>query len=207
MKKIGDLHTSMEDLARLNSQDQFTHGYMPLYDALFQSIRFECLNILEIGFSRGRGARTLAEYFYRSTVHCLELDYNVALPYYENLPAALKERVRLRPCDQGDKDQLRAFLRGKHTNLFNLIIDDGSHDPAHQLSSFEVLWPALVPGGIYVIEDMHPYYKDGGHPTINHFVNQIHLINKKGDIKNDKIETPDIEWVMFPNNRVVLRKR
>lgn len=207
MKKPGDLHPSMEDLGRLNSQDQVTHGYMPLYDALFQSIRFERLNILEIGFSRGRGARTLAEYFYRSHVHSLELDYNDALKYYDNFPAALKERVLLYQCDQSDRDQLRHFLRRKNTGSFNLIIDDGSHDPAHQLCSFKVLWPALVPGGIYVIEDMHPYYNKGTHPTISHFTEQVHLMNKNGDIRNDKLETPDIEWIMFPYNRVVLRKR
>ena len=38
--------------------------------------------------------------------------------------------------------------------------DDGSHLPTHQRVSFEALWPAVVPGGLYAIEDIETSYWD-----------------------------------------------
>lgn len=35
---------------------------------------------------------------------------------------------------------------------YDLIIDDGSHSPDHQLQSLTGLWPALKTGGVYMIE-------------------------------------------------------
>ena len=39
-----------------------------------------------------------------------------------------------------------------------MIIDDGSHLPSHQLLSLETLWPALAPGGLYIVEDVETSY-------------------------------------------------
>ena len=35
---------------------------------------------------------------------------------------------------------------------FDMIVDDGSHIPQEQMSTLRALWPAIKPGGIYVIE-------------------------------------------------------
>lgn len=37
---------------------------------------------------------------------------------------------------------------------FDIIIDDGSHDPDDQIASFRHLWWCLNPGGVYAIEDL-----------------------------------------------------
>jgi len=207
MSKIGDQYTSIERLALLNSQDQHGMGYMPLYASLFEPIRFENLNILEIGFSRGRGARTLAEYFHRSTIHSWELDYDDALVYYKNLPKAHQERITIHRTDQSNYTQIMEFLGLKGCDVFHLIIDDGSHNPEHQLQSWTNLWDNLAPGGYYVIEDMHPSYKDKKHPTIEHFKALVDSINLYGDIKTGKCEFSNIDWIMFPFNRIVMRKK
>ena len=45
---------------------------------------------------------------------------------------------------------------------WDIIIDDGSHVPYHQVFSFFSLWKAVVPGGLYVIEDVETnYWKPG----------------------------------------------
>lgn len=41
---------------------------------------------------------------------------------------------------------------------FDVVIDDGSHLPAHQLATLQNLWPLVKPGGIYCIEDLHESY-------------------------------------------------
>jgi hypothetical protein len=207
MSKIGDQYTEIERLAKLNSQDQHGMGYMPLYSSLFEPIRFDNLNILEIGFSRGRGCRTLAEYFHRSNIHSWELDYDAALPYYDRLPESHKERIKIHRMDQSDKGQIQAFLRLKGCNLFHLIIDDGSHNPEHQMKSWAHLWNNLAPGGYYIIEDMHPSYANGKHPTLEHFKSLVDEINLCGDIKTGKVNPTGIDWIMFPFNRIVMRKK
>lgn len=38
---------------------------------------------------------------------------------------------------------------------FDLIIDDGPHGPKVTVPLFDVLWPQLNPGGVYIVEDWH----------------------------------------------------
>ena len=39
---------------------------------------------------------------------------------------------------------------------YDMIVDDGSHNTQHQMVSIDYLWPAIKPGGAYVIE-VGPY--------------------------------------------------
>ena len=41
---------------------------------------------------------------------------------------------------------------------FDIVIDDGGHFAVQQLTSLEMLWPRINPGGIYAIEDIHTSY-------------------------------------------------
>lgn len=41
---------------------------------------------------------------------------------------------------------------------FDVIIDDGSHMTADQQKSFELLFPKLKEGGMYIMEDIHTSY-------------------------------------------------
>jgi hypothetical protein len=55
-------------------------------------------------------------------------------------------------CDSRSKTEVVARL-GDTQHFFDLIIDDGDHDAVAQLQTCENLWPYLMPGGLYVIED------------------------------------------------------
>jgi hypothetical protein len=56
--------------------------------------------------------------------------------------------------DQGSEKDLMQWVNLTGGN-FDVIVDDGSHNPQHQLESFRVLFEhALKPGGIYFIEDI-----------------------------------------------------
>lgn len=57
--------------------------------------------------------------------------------------------------DQGDFDVLKNWIANSNGG-FDVIIDDGSHANTHILSSFNLLFhEALLPGGLYFIEDLH----------------------------------------------------
>jgi hypothetical protein len=56
--------------------------------------------------------------------------------------------------DQADREQLTAIVdREFGDEPLDLVIDDASHLYAPTKASFEVLFPRLRPGGLYIIED------------------------------------------------------
>lgn len=56
--------------------------------------------------------------------------------------------------DQGDRSALTRFVDAhRHECGFDLVIDDASHVLGPTRTSFEVLFPRLRPGGLYVVED------------------------------------------------------
>lgn len=61
-------------------------------------------------------------------------------------------------ADQNQPEQLREALRHPPSPV-RLVIDDGSHLPRHQLSSFSMIFEeVLEPGGFYIIEDIETSY-------------------------------------------------
>lgn len=69
--------------------------------------------------------------------------------------------------DQADASFLRYFVsETARGGQFDIIVDDGGHTMVQQLTSLEHLWPAVKPGGLYVIEDLQTSFLDnyGGDP-------------------------------------------
>lgn len=56
--------------------------------------------------------------------------------------------------DQGNFDDLKSWVNISG-GQFDVIIDDGGHHSDQILNSFQVLWNALNPGGLYFLEDLH----------------------------------------------------
>eukprot|EP01062_Namystynia_karyoxenos_P066817 TRINITY_DN60737_c0_g1_i1.p1 TRINITY_DN60737_c0_g1~~TRINITY_DN60737_c0_g1_i1.p1 ORF type:complete len:503 (+),score=113.48 TRINITY_DN60737_c0_g1_i1:93-1511(+) len=65
----------------------------------------------------------------------------------------LKDPKRKFWGDQANRTFLAEIVASIGGSL-DIIIDDGGHQMKHQLNSFEVLFPLVRPGGIYVIEDL-----------------------------------------------------
>jgi hypothetical protein len=56
--------------------------------------------------------------------------------------------------DQSSRQDLARFLEMYGTPGFRVMLDDGSHASSHQQISLASLFPAVVPGGLYIIEDL-----------------------------------------------------
>ena len=41
-----------------------------------------------------------------------------------------------------------------YASAYDVIIDDGSHLPRHQIGCWQALWPLVRSGGLYIIEDL-----------------------------------------------------
>lgn len=133
--------------------------YTRAYHRLFREWRDRPLRLLEIGVYQGGSLLMWREYFPKATIFAIDVD-----------PATLQWNGRIRDCsvtlvDQGNADELRAFV-GESGGRFDLVVEDGGHQMRQQITSFNVLFPHVAPGGAYVLEDYGTSYwtKYGGKP-------------------------------------------
>lgn len=135
-----------------------THSYGPLYEALFAPRRDATRAVLELGVYSGASALVWAEYFPNARV--VGADITLARVRF----GADHPRVRFVQADATVPAAVAATSAaaaalglagaGGGAPAYDLILDDASHDPAHQVASAELFAPLLAPGGLYVIEDI-----------------------------------------------------
>jgi len=142
-------------------------NYFELYDRHFKPIRERALNILEIGVQYGGSLALWVKYFPKSHITGVDIDPVCKMH--------VGKRVSIKIGDQTD----RAFL-GQFKN-YDIIIDDGGHTMSQQQISFDVLFPLLNPGGMYVIEDLHtsywPEFLDSTPTTMEYLAGLTHTLN------------------------------
>lgn len=69
--------------------------------------------------------------------------------------------------DQANQTLLRQIVLQEQVKGLDIIIDDGGHTMDQQLTSLQLLWKLIRPGGVYVIEDLGTSYLEGfgGNPS------------------------------------------
>jgi hypothetical protein len=153
--------TELCELAKKHGTDKGEfHRYTPHYHELFKDRRNEVKKVLEIGigdvpgmsntvpnYVPGASLRMWAEYFPNAEIYALDNMANLLIN---------EGRIHSFCADQGDERSMRRILPELGTD-FDLIVDDGSHAPEHQVSSAKILIPLLAVHGVYVIEDAWIY--------------------------------------------------
>ncbi|NQU12083.1 class I SAM-dependent methyltransferase [bacterium] len=136
----------MADVMRKHNTDKlWYHHYEFAYERFLQPYRGREVTLLEIGVLGGASFATWREYLPEAQLAAIDKDPACA----DALPAGT-----IFGCgDQGDPDFVDSFARDH--GPFEIVIDDGIHWFEHQQISFEHLWPHVLPGGLYVIEDLH----------------------------------------------------
>ena len=168
------MHDPLTRAAIRNGSDKYGgHLYTPVYHRLFSHWREAELKLLEIGvggydveFAGGLSLKTWMDYFPYAEVTGLDL-------YRKTIP--LPRRAKIYQGSQTDDAVLAQLCQER--GPFDIVIDDGSHDPAHMIASFLYLYPRMAADGIYVIEDTQTCFGgDGsGANTIFDLAHQISL--------------------------------
>jgi len=117
--------------------------YLQQYPRLLAKFRREKFNLLEIGVLGGGSLRMWSSYFPSATI--VGIDIFPGCARYANPP-----RIQIEIGSQDDPGFLTDVCT-KHPP--SIIIDDGSHQAHHVIFTLERMFPALLPGGIYIIED------------------------------------------------------
>jgi demethylmacrocin O-methyltransferase len=152
----------LRTLARRFGGDKWEQSYTTHYERYFRRLRQQRVRLLEIGVggyespdTGGESLRMWKYYFHRGLIYGLDI--------YDKSPLQESRIVTIKG-DQADAHLLTELT--ERMGPIDIVIDDGSHLSAHVLTSFQILFPALRPGGIYVIEDLQTSYWpgwNGGH--------------------------------------------
>lgn len=123
--------------------------YLRHYEALVARWRHEAVNLIEIGVADGASLAAWERYFDQAVL--VGIDVEPSCSRFE------RGRVHIRIGSQEDP----AFLQRIAAEFPpTIVIDDGSHIAHHMIAAFEVLFPALAPGGVYIFEDMAFHFED-----------------------------------------------
>lgn len=126
------------------------HAYGHSYHEMFRALRYRPIKLLEIGVLSGASLTAWRAFFPRATIVGCDIRPKAHFSY---------RRVRTCLTDQSKPADLAALAAAE--GPFDVIIDDGSHVNAHQITTFHSLFEHLRDGGTYVIEDTQTSYWPG----------------------------------------------
>jgi hypothetical protein len=125
------------------------HHYFEIYHRHFAAFRGRSPVVVEIGVFHGGSLEMWRQYF-GAGAHIVGIDVDPRCRQFEG------DSVNVMIGDQAD----RGFLAEVRTRFphVDIVIDDGGHTMAQQITSFEELYPHLQPQGVYLCEDLHTSY-------------------------------------------------
>lgn len=142
--------------------------YTPYYHRILNERRQEVKRVLEFGigypetmmstlarigvteYTTGASLFMWQEYFPNAEIFALDNNREIFVN---------EGRIRSFYCDQADEASFQEAIVNVGKD-FDLIVEDGSHILEHQLRTARLLMPLLKPGGIYIMEDVGPPFKE-----------------------------------------------
>ena len=212
----------MLQYSKLTTTDKVTHHeYHKYYDYILKQFYNSQGSIVEIGIGNGPSLPMWFNMFKNAHIYGIDKD----IEDKRNEQYEKTEKYTILKADQSnidDLNKLKPLLMDKNVFFIN---DDGSHIPEHQLLSFNTLFPILVEGGIYIIEDIETSYWTKGvcynyktnygykHPKsiVEIFKEAVDIINRefiteKTQLSNKILHYNYIDSVTFGRNCIIIKK-
>lgn len=154
---------TLDELFRKNDTDKgsHVHNYGPAYERYLDPTKIK--DLLEVGVAGGGSLRAWKEWCPEAEIHGID-------------------RTEVNPVEgciihHGNIMDLNTI---RDLGMFDVIIDDASHDPVEIHFAFQWLWPLLRVGGWYVVEDLHASSYDTGIPLFVH--GDVWEVHRHGEI-------------------------
>ena len=166
------------DYSQYKTDKWRNHSYMEVYERIFANLRKRKVSLLEIGVYTGGCLCLWRDFFPEGSdiegldIHCTTLD-----------------RDKIGDIIVHDVD----ILEWSTNKVYDVIIDDASHEADQQAEAFKKLWKNISSDGIYVIEDVNKNLA----PLIEDFVeeNKIELEKYAGDPAFDHVGSGDCMFI------------
>jgi len=214
-----NINNLMLQYGTLSNTDKVTHHeYHKIYESFLKPFYNSNGSIVEIGIGTGVSLPMWLNLFKNAHIYGVDKEYEVL---NNNKYTILK-------ADQSNIDDLNNLNLLLIDKTVFFINDDGSHIPEHQLQTFNILFPILVEGGIYIIEDIETSYWTKGecynykteygykHPKsiIEIFKETVDIVNRefisntnKELLSNKILHHNYIESITFSRNCIIIKKK
>ena len=117
---------------------------------------FRADNVFELGIWKGGGIAFWREVLNPRKIVAIDILEPFASPYRDRYieGATAKTEISLYwQINQADREKLLQLAASHFDSKLDFVIDDASHMYPFTKKSFEILFPLVRPGGIYIIED------------------------------------------------------
>ena len=170
--------------------DKVAQGYLPAYLGIAAAVGTSG-RVCEAGVWTGESLRMWQALFPGGIVAVVDIDGTALWPH---------ETVKIVAAQ--DDPGLPAALAGVSPGGWDIIVDDASHRGDLTRRTWELLWPLVVPGGWYVVEDWfvgfgnHPLFP-GDHSMLRTAESFLQLLAAPGG---------EVESVTYRYGMIILRK-
>lgn len=186
-----DSKLDLRELVEKYGTDKNLSGYTDTYERLFTPIRTEVKSVLEIGlgsldtsspssfagnvrhyphYKQGGSLRVWRDFFPEAQVYGIDVAKDCM--FTEN-------RIETFLFDSSNSDSTEYYLKDLK---FDIIIDDGNHDPKYQIATLSNLIDKLNDNGIYVIEDVGGYA--GDEVLVQDYAKELESLTKGCTVEN-----------------------
>ena len=169
------------------------HPYTLFYDGLFKNQKNEKLNIAEIGILHGGSLRMWQEYFSNSQIYGFDNNMELINFFRNNFD---NTRITLSQIDVKDTSNIKNIFNELGV-MYDIIIEDSTHEFEDQIRIIENVYNFLKPGGILIIEDIFKRYDENDYierlkPILHNFENYFfveldHVNRNSTGWDNDKL--------------------
>jgi predicted O-methyltransferase YrrM len=128
------------------------HPYTVPYSLLFEPLRKKPIKFAEIGVFRGASLLAWRRFFTQARIYGFDNDVN----NLDFIASHGWKDVHVDIMDASHPESIRTQLTKyvQDGELFDVILDDASHNPEHQVEVIRTALPLLKQGGILIVEDI-----------------------------------------------------
>jgi predicted O-methyltransferase YrrM len=164
------------------------HPYTLFYDGLFKNKKNEKLNIAELGILDGASLLMWKEYFTNAKIYGFEYSDDLITNFKKNFN---NDRITLSNINVSIKNSIiKAF--SELNILYDIIIEDTTHQFEDQIKVIENTYQYLKPGGILIIEDIFKSYNENDY--INRLKPILHNFQDYYFIELDHVNRNSTGW-------------
>jgi hypothetical protein len=164
-------HKSLDELGIALGTDKSSvlADYLRHYEQIFAPFRHLPINVLEIGVAEGASLALWSKWFTQAMIVAVDINPDCA--------RFTTDRANVRIGSQTDTEFMKQLCFEYPPTI---VIDDGSHQADHIRTTFTSVFPLVLPGGLYVIEDLYLHvgataeaYRGGADAPPQYFIGDI----------------------------------
>jgi predicted O-methyltransferase YrrM len=164
------------------------HPYTLFYDAFFKNKKNEKLEIAELGILDGASLLMWREYFTNSNIYGFEYNNNLINNFKQNFN---NERINLFNINVTSEQNIKQAF-GDVNKMYDIIIEDTTHQFEDQIRVIKNTYQYLKPGGVMVIEDIFKSYNEKNY--IDQLKDILHHFEEYFFVELDHVNRNSTGW-------------